>query len=569
MGLFNFLKGNNAANVTRVQDDNDPWDMSAEIAARQAAEQELTERQTAERQQRKIVAALMGGDGEVDASALNAKDVELPVGAKEQVQAMMMRGEVDVDTERRLISSIKDPINQIGNGSMYQKMTGDRHQMRILGAMTTENGRGFKDFSVMSALNIDMFLARFPLPMDFEKEADDFLDMIERFNDKEKRKEYEKSMADFKKAIYGKRQEYWAQLKDLRKDAELSMTTRSGRLGRAGLESARYNQGLDVAPMENVQDVPSNTYIVDWSAKDPMGAARVDATPEEDFYFVQNGEESVKEGEPVWYEAPEYQGNNHAEGYGLANLVGEYEKSREWAPGASAANQVSRTQVKNGQVKISEVRNGLTADETCEDAAFVNTELQMYGVFDGAGGMANGREASHLAAAKLSELAERYDLVSGVNLAWALNEVNEVVVDDPNAGYATAVLAKVVEQPDGSKYLAYASAGDSRLYITHANGETEQITFDEGEGHRITNALGVETQPGESRVKQYADVRLQPHDKVLLCSDGITGDYGSDLMSNEEIGNILMNAKTPKEASERLVSSARKTDDRTAVVFGV
>lgn len=95
------------------------------------------------------------------------------------------------------------------------------------------------------------------------------------------------------------------------------------------------------------------------------------------------------------------------------------------------------------------------------------------------------------------------------------------------------------------------------------------MTKDEGEGKYIYNALGRETENGESRVQQFGDEELYPGDRVVLCSDGITGDYGTDLMSDAELGSLVMNAHDAREAAKNLVSGARKRDDRTAVVFGV
>ena len=54
----------------------------------------------------------------------------------------------------------------------------------------------------------------------------------------------------------------------------------------------------------------------------------------------------------------------------------------------------------------------------------------------------------------------------------------------------------------------------------------------------------------------------------MLCSDGITGDYGDDLMSDAEMASIVRGARTPDDAAKNLVALARKKDDRTALVFG-
>ncbi len=92
------------------------------------------------------------------------------------------------------------------------------------------------------------------------------------------------------------------------------------------------------------------------------------------------------------------------------------------------------------------------------------------------------------------------------------------------------------------------------------------ITHDEGVGKYISNGIGIKNGP-KAPAKQYGEVHLQPGDKIVLCSDGITGDYGDDLMSDAELAYLVNSSRTAVEASRKLVSQARKKDDRTAVVF--
>lgn len=243
----------------------------------------------------------------------------------------------------------------------------------------------------------------------------------------------------------------------------------------------------------------------------------------------------------------------------------EMEISHEWPPMESAVKQVSRTQVMAGMVNRENIESGLFQDQSCEDAKVFRPDLKMYGVFDGAGGERGGKTASNTAASVVENLGQRVDLTSGAHLKWALEQANDAVVKDPVAGYSTAVLAKVVERK-GGRYLSYASVGDSRIYIVGRDGNVRQITKDEGEGNRIWNSLGTDGD-GNGIVKQYGDIRLESGDKVMMCSDGITGDYGTDLMSDEEIANIMCSAKNPGEAAKRLMVAARKKDDRTVCCF--
>lgn len=243
----------------------------------------------------------------------------------------------------------------------------------------------------------------------------------------------------------------------------------------------------------------------------------------------------------------------------------QIEHSAEWEPGLPGVSQVSRSQVRQG-VNLNELLNSLAPDQTCQDSCLIRQDEGLFGVFDGAGGHDGGREASMAAANSINQACNKYNLKSGSDLAYILNAANRPVQDATRgSGYTTATLAKIIEH-DGQKMLAYASVGDSRLYLVRADGATELITRDEGEGNKITNALGIS---GDDRTRQYGEVAVSLGDRVVLCSDGVTGDFGDDLMADEELGNIVRRSKTPKDAAANLVASARKTDDRTTVVFSI
>ena len=244
----------------------------------------------------------------------------------------------------------------------------------------------------------------------------------------------------------------------------------------------------------------------------------------------------------------------------------ERERSSEWVPGDVGVWQVSRDQTQTGMVSRENIDRGLWANINCEDSFFSRPEQQLYGVFDGAGGMAGGRLASQITASVVREFSDKYVLRQGTSLAAVLEAANRRVAAEPSAGMSTASLASVVRSGNSVK-LAYASVGDSRIYIVNKDGEAYQITNDEGEGRIISNAIGQAGVAGEPIVKQYGEVDLQRGDRVVICSDGITGDYGDDLMSNSEIGGIVRNSHGALDASKNLLTAARKFDDRTAIVF--
>ena len=421
-------------------------------------------RQNAERQQRKIISMMANErNGRVDVSPLYFRDATVSSGMRDMVLDGYNSGRFGGIEEHQILSYIKDPVHIDGPEGVFSSIN-SKHELRILG-MFTGGKDGFDHCDELSPKAVKSFLAKYATPMEFDSECNDFLDMIERKNDKQKREQYEVAMESFKSKIYGKRQEYWEQMKLLR------------------AEAAARGERMTPASMEQ----------------------------------------------------------------------------HEWPKGEVGVWQISKGQTYEG------FDSRMHADETCQDALLRRDDIQLYGVFDGAGGHEGGRAASRLSRDVVNSYT-RGEINSGAALASILNEAAKRVDQDPNAGYSTGVLAKVIDR-NGRRMLSYASVGDSRLYVMHKDGTVEQVTQDEGEGNRITNALGMPMNEGDFIVKQWGDIEIRDGDKFMLCSDGITGDYGDQLMSNSEIGQIMSKAKSPSEAAMRLTAAARKHDDRTVIVF--
>ncbi|MBR3134949.1 SpoIIE family protein phosphatase [Candidatus Saccharibacteria bacterium] len=223
--------------------------------------------------------------------------------------------------------------------------------------------------------------------------------------------------------------------------------------------------------------------------------------------------------------------------------------------------EVSKAQVMQGKFQR------LEDDGTSQDASLLMPEKGIFGVFDGVGGSVGGRLASATAANKVAELGRKHQVRNALDLGTMLDMASFEINNTEGAGSSTGTLVKITEV-DGKKMMMWTSVGDSRVYVVDNNGRASQISKDEGYENVITNALGGGGANGK-RAMQAGTVLLNNGDRVVLCTDGITGDKGTDLMSERELGSIVGRAKTAELAAADLLKTARKRDDRTAIVVQI
>lgn len=211
-----------------------------------------------------------------------------------------------------------------------------------------------------------------------------------------------------------------------------------------------------------------------------------------------------------------------------------------------------------------------------EDAYMAQDPL--YAVADGMGGHQGGEVASSLALEKLEKAADGRS-----DLAEVVREANRAVFakasQDPGlAGMGTTLTAVLLQ--DDRMHLAHV--GDSRMYLLR-DGNLERITKDHTVVERLvdegrltpqeagihpqrsilTKALGVD----EDVEVDVADVDVRPGDRVLLCSDGLTG-----MVEEDDLVLILGQHGDPQAASDALVTAANDAggqDNITAVVLDV
>lgn len=200
-------------------------------------------------------------------------------------------------------------------------------------------------------------------------------------------------------------------------------------------------------------------------------------------------------------------------------------------------------------------------------------------VADGMGGHTAGEVASRLAidAATGDDGTTGPDATERVRLAN--DAVGEAVTKDPRLSGMGTTLTLGVFHPDGRLDLAHV--GDSRAYLLR-DGAIRQLTED----HTLVAELvaGGMLTPEEARAHPRRNLvtqsigmpevdiytveeRLEPTDRVLLCSDGLTAEVG-----DQEIARILTDASSLSEAAWDLIAAANAAggqDNTTVAVVDV
>jgi protein phosphatase len=198
--------------------------------------------------------------------------------------------------------------------------------------------------------------------------------------------------------------------------------------------------------------------------------------------------------------------------------------------------------------RTGEVRAAFRSDvgkqrELNEDAAFAGRHV--FAVADGLGGHRAGEVASTLALESIAKLDELDARKAADGAADAVRRANRSVLeraerDDSLTGMGTTMTVLVIDETSNA-HLAHV--GDSRAYMIRS-GEIMQLSRDhtlvarmvaegkltpeQAEQHPqrsiLTRALGADR---EVDVEE-ATIALAPGDRLLLCSDGLTGVLGDD-----------------------------------------
>lgn len=204
-----------------------------------------------------------------------------------------------------------------------------------------------------------------------------------------------------------------------------------------------------------------------------------------------------------------------------------------------------------------------------QDFVITDHRRGVYAVFDGMGGVGDqnaGKDASMHAANMCHSAYRDADIGSNIKneklrmVEW-MDQAHRTMYTEVGKAGTTATAVRMVKE-GGSHHIVWASVGDSRLYL-YRDGELQLLTEDEStDGNALYNCLGV----GRGEINQVGDIRLKPKDRLMLCSDGITGDYEQDLLKDREIIAAL-SKPTPRDSAVQLIQNSRKQDDKSVIVI--
>lgn len=224
-----------------------------------------------------------------------------------------------------------------------------------------------------------------------------------------------------------------------------------------------------------------------------------------------------------------------------------------------------------------------------EDAFLCLPERGLFIVADGLGGEAAGKEASRLGVETLQGILTQASLeaATAINgglenlLRQAIEAGNQAILDvaRANVGWermGTTVVIAVVR--DGVVHLSHV--GDSRAYLVRA-GKAVSLTRDhstvmalvdagyltpkQARTHPLRNELSQCLGVDERLKPSYAALRLNPGDRIVLCTDGLW-----DMVTDEKLAQLVLRYADPDDAVRALIAAANEAggyDNITVIVI--
>ncbi|HEX3569107.1 MAG TPA: protein phosphatase 2C domain-containing protein [Candidatus Saccharimonadales bacterium] len=208
----------------------------------------------------------------------------------------------------------------------------------------------------------------------------------------------------------------------------------------------------------------------------------------------------------------------------------------------------------------------------------------LFGVFDGVSSNERSGEAAAMIAQSLRTMTTQGESPHAYETAGAaeahlrnrLQAASEAAGQMLRGNTTTGTVAEIVTVKQGNReipHVVWASAGDSRLYRYSEADGLRLVTQDEGERNVITNSLGTSvSRDGMEHyvgvVRQTGHFAPQVDERMILVTDGVTGDVGSEVLTDQEISEAVKRHafRTPHDDAEDLVDWSRKNDDKTAII---
>ena len=230
--------------------------------------------------------------------------------------------------------------------------------------------------------------------------------------------------------------------------------------------------------------------------------------------------------------------------------------------------------------EVTDLTSGAHLDGNHTSASLVLGERgALFALSDGMGGHAAGEVASALVLKSVrTALQSAAPGPPQQRLEWAVRQANADVIEAAKAkgrhGMGATLTAVVVE---GTQAFV-AEVGDSRAYLLRS-GKLKQLTRDQSLVQMLVDQGLMSQEEAENSERKnillqamgtspevhaaIAQVTLRRHDRLLLCSDGI-----SNALSHDELQEILV-VNGPEAACNRLIALGNERggdDNLTALV---
>ena len=209
----------------------------------------------------------------------------------------------------------------------------------------------------------------------------------------------------------------------------------------------------------------------------------------------------------------------------------------------------------------------------CQTAGLL--QKGFFGVFDGLGGLADGEQASFLAAKTMQKQVWLPPMRAGEGrLSELLSKLNKAVFSaakEKQCKMGTTAAVMLLDKQNA----VIGNVGDSRVYL-YRQGTLRQLSEDHSD-RELLEEMGIEDR--KPSLMQYVGLSLnevtptisahahQNGDRFLLCSDGLT-----DMVSDAEIEGLCGKEKDPQVCTKALVNLALEhggKDNITAMICDV